>query len=162
MEIRKTSPEEIEPIMAIYEYAKEYMRKNGNGNQWINGYPTREIIETDIRNGHSYVCTEGEKILAVFSFMNGPEPNYRTIYGGRWLNDDPYGVIHRLAAAPGVKNIGAICIGWCCDRCKNVRTDTHRDNIIMQKILARCGFRACGTIRVKNGSGRIAYQRIRE
>lgn len=161
MEIRKTQPNELDPILSVYEYARQFMQKSGNKNQWIDGYPTREIVETDIRNGHSYTIRENEKLLGVFSLMPGPEPNYQKIYQGKWLNDEPYGVIHRLAAAPGVRGIGTYCIDWCSRQYKNTRVDTHRDNLIMQKILQRNGFIFCGRIRIKNGSERMAYQKVR-
>ena len=41
---------------------------------------------------------------------------------------------------------------------KNVRADTHKDNITMQNMLAKNGFVPCGIIHVENGSERIAYQ----
>lgn len=159
MEIRKTSLQETDRVMPVYEYAREFMRKNGNRNQWIDGYPTRDLIETDIRNGYSYLCMENDRLLAVFCLMPGPDPCYREIYGGKWLNDHPYGVIHRLAAAPGTHGTGRFCLAWCSRQYGNLRADTHRDNIIMQKLLVHNGFLPCGIIRLKNGSERIAYHK---
>ena len=42
----------------------------------------------------------------------------------------------------------------------NIRIDTHKDNKIMQGLLARHGFSYCGIIYLKNGSPRLAYQRV--
>lgn len=42
----------------------------------------------------------------------------------------------------------------------NIRVDTHKDNLVMQHILKKRGFRRCGIIYVKDGTERIAYQRL--
>ena len=41
----------------------------------------------------------------------------------------------------------------------NIRVDTHADNKTMQRLIEKNGFTKCGTIYVKNGTARIAYQR---
>jgi RimJ/RimL family protein N-acetyltransferase len=42
----------------------------------------------------------------------------------------------------------------------NLKIDTHRDNIPMQKVLKRNGFSECGIIYIENGDERIAFQKI--
>lgn len=82
----------------------------------------------------------------------------KLIYEGAWLNDEPYGVIHRLATNGKQKGVSEACLDWCFERWPNVRVDTHRDNKVMQHILTKYGFQRCGIIYVKNGTERIAYQ----
>ena len=38
MRIRKTTLNDLEPVMAMYDYARKFMQEHGNPNQWINGY----------------------------------------------------------------------------------------------------------------------------
>ena len=102
-------------------------------------------------------CIEGE-ILGTFCFILGEDPTYQQIYEGAWLNDEPYGVIHRLATNGKQKGVSEACLDWCFERWPNVRVDTHRDNKVMQHILTKYGFQRCGIIYVKNGTERIAYQ----
>ena len=84
--------------MEIYDYARAFMRTNGNVTQWIGGYPSEALIRQEIEDGHSFVCMDGQgEILGTFCFILGEDPNYQHIYEGNWLNDEPYGVIHRLA-----------------------------------------------------------------
>ena len=55
---------------------------------------------TDIRNGSSYVCVNGDgRIVGTFFFTQGRdvEPTYRVIADGAWLDDSAYGVVHRVA-----------------------------------------------------------------
>ena len=44
MNIRPARMEELDTIMALYDQGRRFMRRSGNANQWINGYPSREMI----------------------------------------------------------------------------------------------------------------------
>ncbi|HNZ83431.1 MAG TPA: GNAT family N-acetyltransferase, partial [Sedimentibacter sp.] len=48
---------------------------------------------------------------------------------------------------------------WCFEKCRNLKIDTHRDNIPMQNLLNKNGFIRCGIIYLENGDERIAYQK---
>lgn len=164
MKIRSTELNDLPSVMEIYDYARAFMRETGNETQWVDGYPSEELIRQEIEAGHSFVCTgedEEENILGTFCFILGDDPTYQHIYEGAWLNDDePYGVIHRLATSGRSRGVSEACLNWCFERCGNIRVDTHRDNKVMQHILEKYGFQPCGIIYVKNGTERIAYQKI--
>ncbi len=148
-------------IMEIYACARRFMAENGNPNQWINGHPARELIQGDIEAGKSCVAESGGGLAGVFYFAVEAEPAYAKIFDGAWLNDAPYGVIHRVASNGKAKGVLARCVEWCMERCDNLRIDTHADNIVMQKALLKLGFEYCGKIFMKNGAERMAYQKIR-
>ena len=161
MLIRLTDLKDLPAVMAIYDIARDFMRANGNVTQWIDGYPSEELIRQEIECGHSFVCTDEQgEILGTFCFIPGDDPTYKIIYEGAWLNDEPYGVIHRMATSGKQKGVAEACLCWCSRHCKNLRVDTHRDNLVMQHILTKHGFQRCGIILVKNGTERIAYQRM--
>ena len=63
MKIRQTTFNDLKPIMAIYDYARQFMKEHGNPNQWINGYPSEEYIQQEIADGHSYVCENAPSLL---------------------------------------------------------------------------------------------------
>ena len=161
MEIRPTEIKDLPLVMEIYDYARAFMRATGNTTQWIDGYPSESFIRQEIEDGHSFVCTDEQgEILGTFCFILGEDPTYLNIYEGAWLNDEPYGVIHRMATSGKRKGVSEACLNWCFEHFENIRVDTHRDNKVMQHILAKYGFQHCGIIYVKNGTERIAYQRI--
>ncbi len=160
MEVRKAALDELNEIMAIYDNARRYMSENGNPAQWINGYPGIELVKGNIIDGKSYVCVEDNRIVGVFYFDIGPDPTYATVYEGEWMNDSPYGVVHRIASASHKKGVASYCLNWCFDKCPNIRIDTHKDNIIMQNLLSKNGFLKCGIIYLENGAERIAYQKV--
>lgn len=159
MEIRNAKREDLAAIMEIYEGARRYMRENGNREQWAGGYPPQALIERDIAEGICYVCTEGCELLGVFCYFYGEDPTYLEIEDGAWLNDRPYGVIHRIASATHRKGVASACFDWAFAKCGNLKIDTHRDNIPMQRSLAKNGFARCGIIHLANGDPRIAYQK---
>lgn len=158
-EIRKAQKIDINTIMSLYETARCFMKEHGNPEQWGNEYPRRELIEQDIASGNSYVCVEAGEIAAVFYFDIGDEPSYRKIENGEWLNDKPYGVIHRIASKKGKKGIASFCLQWCMRQCQNIRIDTHRDNLPMQNLLDKNEYQKCGIIYLADGSERIAFQK---
>ena len=159
MTITKAKYDDLEMIIPIYDYARSFMTDNGNPNQWINGYPSREIIAEDINNDSFYVCkNEEESIVGAFTFIIGNDPTYENIYSGKWLNDKTYGVIHRLVSNGTTHGITKNCIEWCLKQIQNIRIDTHADNKIMQSLILKIGFEYCGIILTHNGTERLAYQ----
>lgn len=153
---------DIDQLMDIFEQGKRIMRKNGNLRQWTGGYPTRQLIQQDIEAGHSYICfDETHEPVGTFTFIPGKDPTYAHIYNGQWLDDEhPYATIHRLASTEGSHGVAAACLDWCYTQLQNLRADTHRDNLILQHILQKHGFRYCGIIYLANGDERLAYQKI--
>lgn len=160
--IRKAKPEDLEIILQIYADARNFMAASGNPGQWVNGYPTRELLEEDLRRGQLYVYETEEGIEAVFVYFKGKEADYDGIRDGHWLNERPYGVLHRIAVAQQGKGIASICLNWCYEDCKNMRGDTHENNKSMQRLFEKNGFTKCGIVRIADGTDRIAYQRSAE
>ena len=167
MKIRHSAEEDVPRMMEIYAYARAFMAEHGNPNQWgPTNWPPEALIRQDIRNGDSYVCLNDEdKVIGTFFFIHGPdiEPTYRTITDGAWLDDSPYGVVHRIAGDGSEKGIGAFCLNWAYDQCGHLRIDTHGDNTVMQNLLGKLGFVRCGTIYVvEDNYPRIAFEKLRE
>lgn len=158
MQIRLSRPEDIPAMLGIYEEARAFMRETGNPNQWADGYPAEELLRTDIERKNSYVVEEQDQIIATFAFILGDDPTYARIDDGAWLNQEPYGTIHRLASRQGTHGIAQFCFDWCKNQIRDLRADTYQDNVIMQHLLEKNGFIRCGIIYLANGSPRIAYQ----
>lgn len=159
MIIRKSTKEDFPVIMETYDIARGYMRKNGNYNQWINGYPQKELILKDIESGCSYVCMEDGEIAGTFYFYEGEDLCYREIEG-TWSSDAEYAVIHRIGSTGKVKGILKSSVEFCGKKAKYLRMDTHRDNIPMQAALKKIGFRECGIIHIEDGTERIAFDLV--
>ncbi len=162
MEIRKTAEKDLGEVMAIYAKARRFMAEHGNPNQWgPTNWPSEDLIRRDIASGNGYVCVHDGRIVGTFFFAHGKdiEPTYARIEDGGWIDDGPYGVVHRLAADGSVKGVGAFCIEWAYGQCGHLRIDTHGDNVVMQRLLAKLGFVHRGTIYVEEDDyPRLAYE----
>ena len=154
--IRPATMNDLATILAIYEAARQFMRANDNHSQWAGGYPPASLVEQDIQNGNSFVFEEDGELLGVFCYFNGEDPTYVHI-DGAWLNDHPYGVIHRIAVRAHRRGVATACYDWALAQCRDLRIDTHADNKPMQRSLQKYGFTPCGTIYLANGDPRIAY-----
>ena len=158
--IRKSSLEDLPEILSLRDQAREIMRSYGNTFQWPDGYPRDEKFIHDIEQGHSHVMADPTgKIVGTFAFIPGPDITYNVIYGGQWLDDAPYHVIHRIASTPDSHGILDALLDYCEAIDPNIRIDTHKDNIIMIKGLERRGYRYCGIIHLLNGDERLAFQK---
>lgn len=163
MIIRKATESDIDSIMECYAIARRIMRDSGNKSQWINGYPSREIVAEDIAHGNGYVGEdENGEIVMVFAFILGDDPTYSVIEDGEWMNRLPYGTIHRLGSNSRKRGILKECVDFCFSLINNVRLDTHVDNLIMRHAAEKLGFKRCGIIYCRDGSPRIAYQKYRK
>ena len=159
MNIRAATIGDIDVIMEVFDAAKLFMRKTGNDKQWVDGYPSVELILNNIRNESFYICLSDGHVVGVFYFKVEEDPTYNKIYDGEWLNEKPYGVVHRIASNGTCKGIATFCLQWCFEKCNNIKVDTHRDNIVMQNVLKKNGYAQCGIIYLLSGAERIAFQK---
>jgi len=163
--IRKSTAGDLERIMEIYAYARDFMARHGNPRQWgSTNWPPEALIRQDIANGDSYVCLNDEgKVIGTFFFVQGEdiEPIYRQITDGAWMDGSPYGVVHRIASDGSERGIGSFCLNWAYEQCdQHLRIDTHGDNTVMQSLLKKLGFVYCGTVYVEEDDDpRMAYEK---
>ncbi len=160
MEIKRATAPELDAILAIYAAAREFMKEQGNALQWEGGYPQREIVEADLAAGHLYLCVEEGEIFGVFCYFHGEDPTYCVIEDGAWLTEGQTGIMHRVAVAKHNRGVASFCFGYCFEKSRSIKIDTHRDNLPMQRALEKNGFVRCGIIHLANGEERIAYQKI--
>ena len=153
MEFRKTNINDLPEVMKIIREAQSYFKEQGI-DQWQNNYPNEEVIKNDIKNNATTVAS-----------FNG-EKTYDNIYEGKWLSEDKYIVIHRVAVASDLKGIGLAT-----ELMKNVeklalqnnvysiKGDTHEDNKSMQRMFEKNGFVKCGVIYLEDKNKRIAFEK---
>ena len=154
--------QDLPRLLEIYQIARDFMKANNNPKQWGDAWPPKSLTEKSISNGSQYVCENNGLVIGTFFFRSGKniEPTYNKIQNGHWLNDEPYGVVHRLAGDGSVKGIGAFCLNWCYEQCRHLRIDTHPDNLVMRNLLLKLGFTYCGIIFVEHDAmPRLAFEK---
>ena len=166
LEVRKTTLADLQDVMNIIHQAMRYFKDAGIS-QWQTGYPNADTIRMDIAQGNSYVLTDDDEVVATAAIIAGEDPNYAHITNGAWLNEDSYIVIHRIAVATGKKGLGLanLLYDYAEQMAKekgirSLRADTHSLNRSMRRFLKKREFKACGIVHMKDGTERIAYQKI--
>ena len=149
MFIRKAEKKDIPSCLKIYDAARSHMRAEGNIRQWINGYPSKTILEKDVEEGVLYLIEDDGLCHGVFMCKMGPDPTYSKIYDGSWPDDSEYAVIHRIAGDGKVKGILKEAAAFASSMAPSIRIDTHEDNISMQKALEKRMGQSGGLIRKK-------------
>ncbi len=105
-----------------------------------------------------YLAMSDGQIACVFYFAVEADPDYEHIEG-QWLNGAPGGVVHRVASTGIRKGAAGACLDWAFKQTGNIRIDTYKENLPMQRLLEKCGFTCCGTI-FREGRDWMAYQKI--
>ena len=161
---RKATAEDAARIWEIILQAKAQMLRQ-NKQQWDETYPLPENIASDIRNGYAYVLCNESRIIAYAAVVFDGEPAYNSI-DGRWLSEQPYVVVHRLAVADEMKQKGIASLFMQkieeLSRSLGIhsfKVDTNFDNFYMHKMLEKLGFSYCGEISYQRGS-RMAYEKL--
>lgn len=160
-QIRNAQMEDLPRIEEIYAYARQFMAKTGNPNQWGKQHPPVATLKDDIEKHLLHVLENETGIHGVFYFYIGDDPTYAYMEGSSWRSETPYGTIHRIAG-DGSGGILAAAVTFCKQLIPHVRIDTHHDNLVMQKAVVKQGFLRRGIIYLENGDPRIAYDLISE
>lgn len=166
MKFEKANLKDVNEIMDIIKKTQIHFKNQGI-NQWQNNYPNHQIIKDDIEDNNSYILKQDQVIIGTASVSFDGEETYETIYNGQWLSHDKYAVIHRMAvdfnqrgtgvASIFLKEIENLCIH---NEVYSIKVDTHRENIPMQKLLLKNGYKECGIIYLKDKNERIAFEKI--
>lgn len=153
--IRNATKEDLGEILKIYTIARRMMQATGNPDQWGNDRPKYDAIVNDIESNNMYVIEENNEILGVFSLINF-DKDYIDIQG-KWLNDEPYLAIHKIASAGKRGGIFTEVLEFAKSKTKNIRIDTHKHNKIMQLHIKKNGFEYVGIVYIEGRLERLAY-----
>lgn len=164
MLLRKAVNTDIPAIWEILQQAIEQRRQDGS-KQWQEGYPNLQTVEDDICKGYGYVFVEDNVAIAYAAIIFDREPAYEIIEG-KWLTNDEYVVVHRVATSYSVKGRGIATHLFRMieevsreNKVYSIKVDTNYDNIPMLKILDRLGYTYCGEVYFR-GSARKAFEKV--
>ena len=157
--LRKAEPNDQETIWEILQQAI-LRRKNDGSSQWQDGYPS-----TDIENEFGYLLEIDGEIAAYSALIFNNEPAYENIEG-KWLSDDDFFVVHRVAVSDQFlgKGIATKLFLEIENFAKqkqvfSIKVDTNFDNLAMLKILKKLNYTYCGEVYFR-GSARKAFEKL--
>ncbi|WP_265427705.1 GNAT family N-acetyltransferase [Chryseobacterium sp. YIM B08800] len=161
---RKANTTDIPIIWEIIQQSIERRRKDGS-DQWQNGYPNLQTVESDVEKELGYVITVDNEVAVFVALIFNDEPAYSSIEGA-WLTTGEFLVIHRIAVSEKFAGQGLVkkLFDYVEDfvRSQNVQSikvDTNFDNLAMLKILESKGYSYCGEV-VLAGGVRKAFEKV--
>ena len=103
LKIEKGKISDLNQLFQIYVNGKTDLEKSGIY-QWTNNYPTRSIIESDLKKDVLFVLKNGKEIIGAINISEEQEPEYETI---NWeFDNSKILVIHRLVIDPKYQGKG--------------------------------------------------------
>ncbi|MDK8275714.1 hypothetical protein [Peptoniphilus duerdenii] len=159
MKIELAKKTDLDKLLEIYREAREFMKNSGNKTQWGDNKPSKETLERDIENKNLYKVVDFDEIVGAFALIYGEDKTYLEI-DGKWLNDEPYATLHRVASSGKARGIMSEIIKFSEEKYENLRIDTHKNNHKMLDKIRENGFTYCGVIKIDDGSPREAFQKI--
>ena len=156
---RFATENDIEDIMLIMRQARNYLKKH-RVDQWQGDYPTQEVFAEAVAEGECYAVTYGERLAGFFCLTDKPESDYDNLTDGKWHGEGKYCKLHRMAVEAQFRSTGIsdMMLGFAEETAKSrgaeyMRTDTHRKNKAMQKLLKRKGYAYRGNVLVSSEPG---------
>lgn len=164
IEFRKAEISDKEIIWEIVQQSIERRRIDGS-EQWQNGYPNEQTVESDISKKFGFVLTVNDEIAVYVALIFNDEPAYSSIEGA-WLTNGEFVVIHRVAvsekfAGQGLaKKLFDVIEEYVkSQNVHSIKVDTNYDNLAMLKILEAKGYTYCGEVLLNSGM-RKAFEKV--
>ncbi len=164
MQIQLAKSTDLDEIWTILQQAI-LRRKEEGSTQWQDGYPNPDVIKKDISKQAGFVLKKENFIIGYFTVFVNDEPEYNNI-DGKWLTNDDFLVIHRVAIADGYLGLGYakkifqfIEVFAKQKNIHSIKVDTNFDNIAMLKTFASLDYTYCGQVYFR-GTPRRAYEKI--
>jgi GNAT superfamily N-acetyltransferase len=161
---RKALPSDVTIIWSIIQLAIK-RRKDDGSKQWQDGYPNLEVIKNDITKEEGFILTDENNTIGYCAILINNEPEYEKIIG-KWLTNDDFVVVHRIAIAEDYlgQGLSKILLEKVEDFAKennifSVKVDTNFDNYAMLNIFEKRGYSYCGEVFFR-GNARRAYEKI--
>lgn len=161
---RKAETSDINAVWEIIQQSIERRRKDGS-QQWQNGYPNLQTVESDVEKGFGHVLTVDGEVAVFVALIFNDEPAYSSIEGA-WLTNGEFVVVHRVAISENFAGQGLAkkLFDYIEDFTKSqnvlsIKVDTNYDNLAMLKILESKGYTYCGEVFLAGGV-RKAFEKV--
>ena len=150
MKVELANKIDINELMEIYKFARTHMIDEGNITQWDNMQVFLEELIHYIDNKVLYKVIKNDEIVGCFAYIFGIDKAYNIIEGS-WLNKEEYITIHKIMSKYQRQGIATFMIEYIKnkvinDNLRNIKIDTHINNISMNKFLIHSNFKYCGVI----------------
>ena len=167
---RPAKEEDLPVLLALLEEGKALLRRRGI-DQWQDGYPDEGLMRADLARGELFCVCHGEELAGFFVLSTRAEPWQDAITDGKWTPELPYATLHRSVVTAKYRGTGlsekllALAEQEARERgARALRTDTHKKNKAVLRLLRENGWRYRGNIRwpVEEGHDNVgqAYEKL--
>ena len=164
MHMRQATLKDLDGIIEIIKSIVKEMNSQGNY-QWNDNYPSSADFVDDIESGDLYVEESDGKIASFICLNTVEAPEYKEL---EWSIDKKALVIHRMGVNPSFRGSGlAKKLMKFADELtveKNlnyIRVDTSSENMKMDSLLKKCGFKYIGMVKFAGIDGNFCcYDKI--
>lgn len=155
MKIRKANAADFDKVMEILQDGRAQLAERGI-DQWQGDYPNPDHVKEDIANGYAYLAKadDGETV-GTLTIIPAPDHFYDQLDGAWQIETDQYVTVHRVAIHSDHTGHGYASQLYQAvidyfqsglSDIKSVRVDTHEDNLPMQHLIQKSGFKRVGTL----------------
>ena len=145
---------DVDKVMEVVALCVRQMQGRGS-DQWDDFYPSRDVIEADIRAGTLYVLRDGAILIGAVVVNETQSPEYAQL---EWQRPDARVlVIHRLCVRPDRQGTGAghqlMDFAEQFARTNGysaIRLDTYTGNPVATSLYVRRGYRITGQVRFRH------------
>lgn len=166
--VRKAGEHDLPAILMIIDAARTLLA-NRSIPQWQkDSGPNQEDLSRELVAKRLFVMIVDEEVAGVAVITDEIDPAYEAMETPWQEIDTVYASIHRFALAPqyqgqGLANWFMLQLIEICELAgyKDIRIDTHPQNIAMQKVIVQSGFERRGMVYLSVPDGeRYAYQKV--
>lgn len=162
MILRAATIKDMADVMRIFSEARLAQRKAGF-QQWEDGYPSLEVLKSDIDNCKGYILDDGRRNAGYIAIATYDE-EYNN-HPELWDVTKPYAVFHRIALSDDYrgKKISSTLFDLSELKARQtgaqfIRIDTGLENRPMHHILSKRGYSDLGCCNFAWGE-RLAYEK---
>lgn len=142
---------EVDALFDMYQRGRRALDARGIY-QWTDAYPTRAIVEGDVRRGILHALKLGPELIGAVHLSEEQDAEYSAV---RWAMDDPAPlVVHRLVVDPAHQRLGyagrlmAFAEAFAQERgYASVRLDVYSQNMQAIALYTRRGYVPRGDVR---------------
>ena len=155
MKIRKATMADLDVVVDILRDGRNQLAERGV-DQWQGDYPNDTHVKEDIENGYAYIVKADDgQTVGTLAIVEAPDHFYDKLNGEWLINTENYVVIHRVAihsrhAGKGYASKLFLSLVEYLEterpEIKSIRLSTNENNMAMQRIATKSGFKKVGTL----------------
>lgn len=168
MNVRCALMDDLEEIIELYDAVSDAMKESAFDIGWRkNLYPSKEMIQSDIKQQTLYILQKDEKIIGAMVLNHECDECYNKLSWQIFADDDEVLILHRLCIHPQYRGCGKFLIKQAIEIAKFLNQKAIRLDVLCTNkpaiyLYEKCGFLLQGYQTMDYGEPVVAglYERL--